>query len=91
MSYFKHTCGRISFDSETSIPLDVFLDLEPDYRLPDGSNGRVYVPNKKHYVSFVDGSSRYLRGKDWLQWEEGNLYISRKDQYKAYYQQVQEL
>lgn len=74
---FIHHPDNLIIVNGVSIPLSVFLLLEPDYEgLPEGNISRIYNPNVKHSVS--TGS---LETPLPLQWENGDNYIEKSSLY----------
>lgn len=83
---FKHTNEDIIHIGDVVLPLDVFLDLEPSYSLPENSISRYYEPNKKHFIVTHTGLKSLS-----LNWGYGNNILNRVEEFRRYMEQVKEL
>src|SRR5690606_38399906 len=79
-SFIHHPDGYIVVN-EFQFPLHLFVQAEPEYApLPDGFDGRIYVQGEKHALISRNGEAQQP-----LDWADGDLYISRADQYADQY------
>lgn len=77
---FKHTQSNHIHIDDVVIPLELFLDLFPEYELPMDCISRIYIPGKSHFIFFTNGTSKKLPNS----WTEGDNIIYRKCEIKAY-------
>lgn len=82
---FKHTNEDVIHLNDLTIPLDVFLDLEPSYTLPENTSSRYYEPKVKHFI-VTDNGLKNLP----LEWGYGNNILNRVEEFENYMGQVKE-
>tara|TARA_Y100000310_G_scaffold341678_1_gene441624 strand:- start:1501 stop:1932 length:432 start_codon:yes stop_codon:yes gene_type:complete len=70
--FFRHNADNTIEINGAIFELDLFLEVEPDYILPDGIVAQEYIPNKHH--RYYDGISQI--GAD-IPWVDGDRYIQR--------------
>lgn len=72
MSSFRHlSTNTIQINGE-SFDLNLFLEIEPEYSLPEGATYREYVP-KKHHILHINNNQ--TSGE--FPWAEGDRYLNR--------------
>lgn len=77
---FQHHPDGLIYVDDFVVPLAEFLVDEPSYSLSAGMVGREYAQNKKHLL--FDGQNQYPGP---MPWPEGDLYLSKKSDYKIAY------
>lgn len=75
---FRHHPDGYIFLDDLMLSLSFFEQQEPGYELPFNATGRDYRPGVRHLLHNRDSS---WPGE--LPWPEGDLYLSRVDQYKS--------
>lgn len=81
---FQHHPDGVIVINGVMFPLPFFLLMQPDYSLPEGYIGRIYIPNETHQV-FNSVSSLPQP----LQWAAGDLYIAHLLHYSLAYLRLQ--
>lgn len=75
---FQHHPDNYIIINQNRIPLDEFLNDEPEYELPNGAVGRVYRPGIDHYLILPNGDAKPLP----IIWPEGDQYIAQVETYQ---------
>lgn len=82
---FRHTTRNEIHLGDLTIPLEVFLDLEPEYALPDGCVARYYNPNTKHFLVQRGQTTTKLP----INWPYGDYLLKRKNEFDIYLRQIE--
>jgi hypothetical protein len=70
-SYFIYTTSGVTING-ISYPIDLFLQLEPGFKIPDGCRYLTYIPGKKSF--YTTENSQYPFHQPW---PDGDRYIKR--------------
>lgn len=70
--FIHHPNNKIQINNSI-VDLEVFLFIDPSYKLPDGMIKRIYIQGKQHILN--DGKTDYPQNKVWV---EGDVYIDRE-------------
>lgn len=77
MRFFHHPDGLIYIE-QLQLPLDFFLQLEPEYSLPSSATHREYRQGKYHRL--YDDENQW--GGE-FPWKEGDRYLSKVADYQT--------
>jgi len=72
MNIFRHLTNNIIQIDNESFDLDLFLEIEPEYSLPEDVTYREYIPKKHH---MMHSSNSQFSGE--FPWEDGDRYLTR--------------
>lgn len=78
---FTHHPDNYILINGENFPMSFFKTAEPNYNLHSDWKGRIYIPNQKHIL--LGNNGEVSLGETW---EEGDVYISKLDYYKAAYE-----
>jgi len=71
MSFHHYADGTIEIQGQ-KFDLELFLEVEPEYALPEGVVAQEYKPNKHHILYTGENQISGI-----MPWKEGNRYINR--------------
>jgi hypothetical protein len=76
MSTFRHHPDGWIYIDDLQIPLDLFIEQEPAYRIPEPFTRREYVQGKGHFLYTKEDQ---VAGE--FPWGQGDVYIAKKKLY----------